>query len=63
MPVQTKVSVKTPSVPNFIQVGATYVSIGEIPEETLNDVADDWRRTLIAKARRIKKFKEQSPDK
>lgn len=53
--VTKKLEVKTPMVPNFLQVGKQVISIAEFSEEELESIGKSWTIRLIARAIEIKR--------
>lgn len=63
---QIKLKLKTPSTPNYIIIESPpgfrqdgyqespKISIGELSNETLEEIAREWKVELLAKAQRIR---------
>jgi len=55
---EKKMSVKCPSVPNFLVVGTHSLSITEFSEEELREVGKEWTERLIEHAAEIRAHKD-----
>jgi hypothetical protein len=58
MAAKTEVLVTTPTVPNFIKIGDSWVQICELSDDTLREVAGDWEAKLFERKRQQMKNKK-----
>lgn len=63
--------IKTPQIPNYVRVlmpderldEGSMVSIGDLTDDQLESLAEDWKKKLLTVAKHKRKFKESHKNK
>lgn len=55
--IRVTASVEVPTVPNFLRYPGGVVRIGDVEDESLEEVADVWKEGLLTRAREQRKEK------